>query len=876
MFIAFLTLLSALSISGVAIFYSVIGLATIFPGAFWPVVIMGSVLEIGKLVTASWLYRNWKQTRWLLRSYLTIAVVILSLITSMGIFGFLSKAHLEQNLAEDTVTQRIEIINNKISNEELYITRQKEIISRTENSLNRTTESNSGAIEIELKALGDAERKFNTLLKVETDTVKELNNRLKGLDKDVSDVLTSNKQFFNEEKAAADLKASQKNERIQIAADIKDAQSRIKILKDDYAVATANIQKRIDALRQTGNKDNSSVNVQIEKAEQNIVNAQNRIDVLILEREPLQSKMLRLEAEVGPIKYIAALAVDWGVTSEVNTSEAVRWVILIIIVVFDPLAVLLLIAANQSLIRRFPVKIDPPEEIIDLEKPDLDTPPPPSRPDVTPKEDPTIQQWNNMIDKFKEQEQKEREKQNQKLEKTVASWNEKLEKFNANLDKPEPKPIEIVPVQEQDDTISQKIEQAMKEEVQEDIPYVELKGAENKHDIKDGFDEDEVKFDVEVNPKNLEEQQKEKLKDTHPLKELESNTEESNIEESIDAEPKEPLSEIVYEPQSFKEEKKAKGILGTVLTDKKGVPLPKDNLPKTKILSDEERTSLLNKFHATHGKFEDMSDEELKKERDESNRYAFLEAVPVTQDDERNHPPITSSRRAFFQDYVDDVLRGNITADQLPEDIAKTVALILSDFNDPPIVEPRGIGKPDIEVMTSEGLKEKFEPEPVTEDRDITEDELDKLIEGFVEPEDGETEFDIVIQGGKKIRVPKKKYIQNEEQTEDSGWSKIKELDLPEPEKNEIVLPEIKNTDDTEKVEALEEPSEDIKPELVIPQEKLKRHKEKMVSDTEYRQRIEDRINNLITKIENKEIKLTDLPMEDQNLIVRIIDANET
>ena len=93
MFIAILTLLSALSISGVAIFYSVIGLATIFPGAFVPVVIMGSVLEIGKLITASWLYRHWKQTRFLLKTYLTVSVIVLSLITSMGIFGFLSKAH---------------------------------------------------------------------------------------------------------------------------------------------------------------------------------------------------------------------------------------------------------------------------------------------------------------------------------------------------------------------------------------------------------------------------------------------------------------------------------------------------------------------------------------------------------------------------------------------------------------------------------------------------------------------------------------------------------------------------------------------------------------------------------------------------------------
>ena len=90
MFIALLTLLSALSISSVAIFYSVIGLATIFPGQFWAVVIMGSVLEVGKLVTASWLYRNWKQTRFLLKSYLTIAVIVLSLIIIQKLFEQIS------------------------------------------------------------------------------------------------------------------------------------------------------------------------------------------------------------------------------------------------------------------------------------------------------------------------------------------------------------------------------------------------------------------------------------------------------------------------------------------------------------------------------------------------------------------------------------------------------------------------------------------------------------------------------------------------------------------------------------------------------------------------------------------------------------------
>jgi len=94
----YLTLLSALLLSGIAAYYSVIGLAAIFTGAFWPIVFMGSVLEMSKLVTTSWLYRNWKVCPFLLKTYLTTAVVILMLITSMGIFGFLSKSHIDSTL----------------------------------------------------------------------------------------------------------------------------------------------------------------------------------------------------------------------------------------------------------------------------------------------------------------------------------------------------------------------------------------------------------------------------------------------------------------------------------------------------------------------------------------------------------------------------------------------------------------------------------------------------------------------------------------------------------------------------------------------------------------------------------------------------------
>ena len=232
MFIAILTLLSALSISGVAIFYSVIGLATIFPGAFVPVIIMGGVLEVGKLITASWLYRNWKFTPFMLKTYLTSAVIILSLITSMGIFGFLSKAHLEQNLASETLVQRITILEDKIESEKMSIERQTLIINRAEKAISRDTGTATGDIEVQQSIIADANEKLKTLLAVETNTVRDLNDRLKVLDKNVSDVLTSNKSFFNEEKAAAELKASQKEEREQIAIKVKEAQERIAELSE--------------------------------------------------------------------------------------------------------------------------------------------------------------------------------------------------------------------------------------------------------------------------------------------------------------------------------------------------------------------------------------------------------------------------------------------------------------------------------------------------------------------------------------------------------------------------------------------------------------------------------------------------------------------
>ncbi len=822
------------------------------------VVIMGSVLEVGKLVTASWLYRNWKQTRFLLKSYLTIAVIVLSLITSMGIFGFLSKAHLEQNLAENTVNQRIEIINNKITSEETYIKRQTLVIERAEKSLSVTITTNDGAIDIEKENLKDVQDKFKTLLVVETNTIENLNSRLKILDKDVSDVLTSNKSFFNEEKAAADLKASQKEERALINKEISEAQGRIAILKQDYADDTALIQKRIEKLREGDVDDKSDVYARIEIAEANILKAQNNIDDLVVEREPLEAQMIKLEAEVGPVKYIAALVVDWGVTNEVDTGEAVRWVILIIICVFDPLAVLLLVAANQSLIRRFPVESPPPpQEIVDLEKPE---------PFEGPVEQATkTDDWNDIVAKANALAEKER------LANIQKDWDKKLEAFNKKVPKPDDKPVEFI---------------------QEDLQ----KKTEDKEivaDNEDGFDEDQVKYDFETPTKaeQLEEFKKREEAERQALEEYSRKAREEDEQktttveealkmpesESVETPIEEPTIseqiEEVMEPERtrpdftevLESEKAVTGNLGVrVVKDKKVIDTFKPKTPKVKIeepkdpaeLTDFERTGMLNKFHQEHGKYEDISDEVLKKERDDANKSQFLADVSLTEEEARSHPPITESRKAFFQDQIDDVLRGNVTSADLPEDIRKTVALLLSDYDDPQIVQPGSALKeensPNVETMTTEGLAEKFKEQPEIEDRPITDDELDKLLDGFEEDTKPE------------------EYVQNEEQSDDTLWQKTKELDLPEPEKNEILLPEIENTFETTK--DIPEIAEKVDIENVIPAEKFTRYKKRLTSEEDYHQRVEQRINDLITKLENKEIILNDLTDEDQKVILDILN----
>jgi hypothetical protein len=244
--IAWLALFSGLTISAVAIWYSVAGLVSIFAAAVVPIIVMGVALEISKLIATVWLKLNWSRAPVFIRTYLLVAIAILMVITSMGIFGFLSKAHSDQSLVSGDVQAKIAVYDEKIKTEKDNI---------------------------------DANRKI-----------------LKQLDEAVDQVMARSQ----DEKGA------------------------------DKAVA----------IRKTQQKDRSRIS-------QEIAQSQKTINALNEERAPIAAEVRKVEAEVGPIKYIAAFI--YGNNPDANVLEkAVTWVIIIIVSVFDPLAVILLLASQYS------------------------------------------------------------------------------------------------------------------------------------------------------------------------------------------------------------------------------------------------------------------------------------------------------------------------------------------------------------------------------------------------------------------------------------------------------------------------------------------------------------------------------------------------
>jgi hypothetical protein len=285
---------------------------------------------------------------------------------------------------------------------------------------------------------------------------------------------------------------------------------------------------------------------------------------------------------------------------------------------------------------------------------------------------------------------------------------------------------------------------------------------------------------------------------------------------------------------------------------------------------------MLDQFHNQNGTFEDISDGELKMERDQSNRAQYLADVSLTKEQAEAQAPITESRMAFFQDMIDDILRGDQTFENVPEENRNIIAQIM----DPEMPNPQLItkgsalkseGEDGVEKTTAEGLKEKFMIQPDLEDRPMTDEELDELLEGFEGDEKTVTgKRRMIIKDGKRTYVPMEEYVQNEEQGDETLWNKTKELDIAEPDKNEIILPDLPNT-----MEEIPDMAESIAIERSIPQVKFETYKKRITSEEDYHQRVEARINDLITKLDSKEIKLSDLSDEDQQVIIDILNQND-
>jgi uncharacterized protein YrzB (UPF0473 family) len=211
---------------------------------------------------------------------------------------------------------------------------------------------------------------------------------------------------------------------------------------------------------------------------------------------------------------------------------------------------------------------------------------------------------------------------------------------------------------------------------------------------------------------------------------------------------------------------------------------------------------------------------------------------------------------------------------------------IIAQLMDPEMPNPQIItkgsalkseGEDGVEKTTAEGLKEKFMIQPDLEDRPITDEELDKLLEGFDGGEKTVTgKRRMIIKNGRRIFVPIEdtgEYVQNEEQGDETLWNKTKELDIAEPDKNEIILPDLPNT--VEEQDSIPEIAESVSVEQSIPQAKFENYKKRITTEENYHQRVEARINDLITKLDSKEIKLSDLSNEDQQVIIDILNQND-
>ena len=391
-----LTFVSAISISSVAVWYSIIGLMAIFSASPVAIAIMGGTLEVGKLVAAVWLHQSWRlpdTKRWM-KNYLTVAVVVLMLITSMGIFGFLSKAHIEHAAGGKEIGAKIERLTDLIARENYIIERANKKINDAQNQVVDTSTNTSERIaELQTQInnaydrrqpevneqqeiINRSDRLVETQTKTYLDQLKIVDARIAQLEKHITDgeiekvqaLVGVNADGVLREitsQAIRDFRATNNTEKTRLLniieeirnadrPEVRAARMEIKRLRTLAEQEIASATVAIEQIRATVTyTDTADIDELVDTQTALIKTAYTEIDTLSEEKFVYEKQYRIYEADVGPIKYIAEFVfTDDKAANKDMLEEAVRWVIVIIIFVFDPFAVMMLLAATSGMNRR--------------------------------------------------------------------------------------------------------------------------------------------------------------------------------------------------------------------------------------------------------------------------------------------------------------------------------------------------------------------------------------------------------------------------------------------------------------------------------------------------------------------------------------------
>ena len=301
---------------------------------------MGAVLEIGKLVAAVWLHKNWHNAFRFLRFYLLIAVLVLSGITSMGIFGFLSKSHVEHSASIEKEKAIIAQIDEKIERKEAFIIQRKDLLSQISKDTSFEYEGDSEILKRLDSRIQSIKEEESSFLEVQNNILMDLQSEESKLD----EALESSKTVsgFFRSNNFDQVNKNQEAARIKIKAEKETVLKKIEEIKKETILKIEAVRAQIDSVQFSD--DSKLINPKTEEYQNQIEISYEEISDLENQKFEYGSALRALEVEIGPIKYVIGALQEW-ISLSVGVEQAVRIIILILIFVFDPLAILLIIAA---------------------------------------------------------------------------------------------------------------------------------------------------------------------------------------------------------------------------------------------------------------------------------------------------------------------------------------------------------------------------------------------------------------------------------------------------------------------------------------------------------------------------------------------------